>query len=70
MAQGIQDPREKRIWELEAQIEELKTKLAETEKRRVVLERSLLEDGLRLSQENEALRKAIAALKRARGPAK
>ena len=58
MAQMRQNPRSRRIAELEAGIAELREKLAESEAR----QHSLMELGLRLSQENEALRKELAAL--------
>jgi predicted nucleic acid-binding Zn-ribbon protein len=55
MAQMRQDPRSRRISELEAEVAELREKLAQSE-------RSLVELGLRLSQENEALKKELAAV--------
>jgi len=55
MAQMRQDPRSRRISELEAEVAELRAKLAQSE-------HSLVELGLRLAQENEALRKELAAV--------
>jgi len=56
--------RDRRIAELQAQVLELQTRLAECDKLRTERERALLEDGLRLSQENEFLRKELTALKK------
>ena len=66
MAQVRQSPHDRKIAELEAQILELQAKLAESERLRTDRERSLYEDGLRLSQENEALRNEIARLRKPR----
>ena len=55
MPEGKIDSRTRKIAQLQAQVRELQAKLA-----------SLLDDGLRLSQENEALRLEIAALKKSR----
>ena len=66
MTQARQDSRDRKIAELKAQVAELRAQLAESEKRRSVRETSLLEHGLRLSQENEFLRMEIAALKKSR----
>ena len=62
MAQDRPTPRARKIAALEAQVLELQAKLAESEKLRAIF----LEDGLRLSQEKEALKKELAALKKAR----
>jgi hypothetical protein len=62
----VRDPRDWRIAELQAEVLDLRSKLAESEKLRAARELSLLEDGLRLSQENEALRKELAALRKSR----
>lgn len=66
MAQGRQDLRSRRLAELEARVLELQAKIAALEKRCTARELSLLEDGLRLSQENEVLRMELAALKKSR----
>lgn len=58
------DPRTKTIADLRMQVLELKARLAEAEKLRMAREKSLLEHGLRLSQENEVLRREIASLKK------
>lgn len=57
MAQMRQDPRSRRISELEAEVASLRAMLTESE-------RSLVELGLRLAQENEALRNELAELKK------
>ena len=62
MAQDRPNTRARKIAALEAQVLELQAKLAESEKLRAMF----LEDGLRLSQEKEALKKERAALKKAR----
>ena len=67
MAQARQTPQEKKIAERKTQILELQAKLAESERLRACRELSLLEDGLRLSQENEVLRNELAKLKKSRG---
>ena len=66
MAQVRQDPRDRRIAQLEAQVADLQAKLAESVRTHNASQFSLVEDGLRLSQENEALRKEVAALKELR----
>jgi hypothetical protein len=66
MSQARPDPRDRKLAQLQARIAELENKLAEVDKLRSVRELSLLEDGLRLSQENEALRKELAELKKSR----
>jgi hypothetical protein len=66
MSQARPDPRDRKLAQLQARVLELETKLAEAERLRSQRELSLLEDGLRLSQENEALRKELAELKRLR----
>jgi hypothetical protein len=66
MAQDRPTPRDRKIAELQAQMVELHAKLAECEKLRTAREITLMEDGLRLSQENEALRLELAALKKSR----
>jgi len=70
MAQARQNPHERKIAELKNQILELEAKLAEHEKLRASRELSLLEDGLRLSQENEVLRNELAKLKKSRSAAR
>ena len=62
MPQPKRIPHDRRIAELEAQVLELQSRLVAS----VATERSLAEDGLRLSLENEALRKELAALKKSR----
>jgi hypothetical protein len=57
MAQMRQDPRSRRISELEAEVAELRAKLVQSE-------HSLVELGLRLAQENEALRNEVARLRK------
>jgi hypothetical protein len=64
MAQIRQDPRRRRLAELQAEVAGLREKLAESEKLRAAGQHSMLELGLRLSQENEALRKELEALKK------
>jgi hypothetical protein len=66
MTQARQTPRDRKIAELQAQVRELQAQLAEAQRDRSTREISLLEDGLRLSQENEVLRKELAALKKIR----
>lgn len=56
MAQVRQDARIRRIAELEDEVAELQANL-------LASEHSLVELGLRLSQENEALRKELAELR-------
>ena len=70
MAQARQTPQERKIAELKTQILELQAKLAESERLRASRELSLLEDGLRLSQENEVLRNELAKLKKTRSAAR
>jgi hypothetical protein len=62
MTQARQDSRDQKIAALKAQVLELQAKLAAL----TASELSLMEDGLRLSQENEVLRKELASLKRPR----
>ena len=57
MAQDRPNSRARKIAALEDQVLELKAKLAESERLRALF----LEDGLRLSQENEALKLQLAA---------
>jgi len=64
MVQARQDSRDRKIAHLQAQILELQARLAEAEKHRGSRELALIEDGLRLSQENEVLRRELALLKR------
>jgi hypothetical protein len=66
MAEAGQDPRNQLIAELQAQVKELRAKLTKAQKRQASRELSLIEDGLRLSQENEMLRKELAELKKSR----
>jgi hypothetical protein len=66
MAQGRQESRGPKIAQLQAEVLELRARLEECEKLRTARELSLLEDGLRLSQENEVLRRELAALKKSR----
>jgi hypothetical protein len=66
MTQARQTPRDRKIAELQAQVRELQARLAEAQRDRSTREISLFEDGLRLSQENEVLRKELAALKKTR----
>ena len=66
MVQSRQDPRDRKIAELQAQVIDLRARLAESEKLRAIRETSILEDGLRLSQENEMLREELAVLKKSR----
>jgi hypothetical protein len=54
--------RKPRIAKLEAEIQDLRAQLLESDRIRA----SLLDDGLRLSQENEVLRHEIAELKKLR----
>jgi hypothetical protein len=70
MAQARQTPQERKIAELKIQILELQAKLAESERLCASRELSLLEDGLRLSQENEVLRNELAKLKKSRSAAR
>ena len=63
MAQMRQYPQNRRIAELETEIADLRGKLAESEGLRAAGQHSLVELGLRLSQENEALRREAAALR-------
>jgi hypothetical protein len=63
MAQMRQDPRSQRIAVLEADVAKLRAELAESEGLRAAGQRSLVEFGLRLSQENEALRKELERLR-------
>ncbi len=60
MTQMRHDQPSRRIAELESEISELREKLAESERLRAAGEHSMVELGLRLSQENEALRKELA----------
>jgi hypothetical protein len=57
MGQMRQDPRSRRISELEAEVAELRVKLTQSE-------HSLVELGLRMAQENEALRNEVARLRK------
>jgi hypothetical protein len=58
-----QDLQSRRIAELEVEIAQLRAELAESEKLRAAGQHPMLEFGLRLSQENEALRKELALTK-------
>lgn len=60
MAQMRPDARSRRIAELEEEIAGLRAKL-------LASEHSLVELGLRFAQENEVLRKELAALRQAKG---
>jgi hypothetical protein len=62
MAQARPESRDRKIAELQAEILELRARLAESEKLRI----AALEDGLRLSQENEALKMQLTASKKSR----
>jgi hypothetical protein len=63
MAEMRQDPRSRRIAVLEAEVAELRAKLEKYQSLGTAGQHELVELGLRLSQENEALRKELAALK-------
>jgi len=60
----INNPRPRRIADLEKEIRQLRATIQELEERLVIRERMLLEDGLRLSQENEVLRRKLQDLEK------
>ena len=60
----INNSRPRRIADLEKEIRQLRATIQELEERLVVRERTLLEDGLRLSQENEVLRRKLQDLEK------
>jgi hypothetical protein len=66
MCQARQETRGRKIGEMETLVAALRARIGELEKHRGARELSLLEDGLRLSQENEALRMELAALQKYR----
>ena len=70
MAKRSSNHLERRIAELEQQVRDLQIGLAESEKCISARETSLLEDGLRLAQENELLRRELSALRETPPPAK
>lgn len=61
---------EQRIAELETQIRDLRIGIVESERISSSREISLLEDGLRLAQENEMLRRELSAFRERLQPAK
>ena len=63
MSQARQDPRDRKIAELEALVADLTARLAGYHNLHANSEHSLVELGLRLSQENEVLRRELAELK-------
>jgi hypothetical protein len=63
MAKRSSDRLEQRIAELETQIRDLRIGIVESERTSSAREISLLEDGLRLAQENEMLRRELSALR-------
>jgi hypothetical protein len=63
MAKRSSDRLEQRIAELETEVRELRIGIVESERTSSAREISLLEDGLRLAQENEMLRRELSALR-------
>jgi hypothetical protein len=63
-AERTKTPRPRRTADLEKEISQLKAKTRELEERLAAQQRTLLEDGLRLSQENEVLRRKLDELKK------
>ena len=64
MARAKQDPRDRRIAQLEAKVIELQAELAAAGQLERTAELSTLEYGLRLAQDNEVLRNEVAARKK------